>query len=386
MFTISDTVPTLRQNNVLPTRQVPLPPSIERTNSCQATGSEALRPLSELSSNARSVIGDVSIPSLLNNSQVQTAQILAPSAQFSTSVNPAASRSLVKIPVAGLPPRLPMGLPTITLNDTPIAQAEAAGQVAAAFYNSPPAASTVGVNRQGSSGLRARVDRVVAGEVDLMLIRDPPPWSVLENLARPEVKAERKRAASLNVASLGQTSTKGAEGVNELMMMVKRRKMAKPSGTDGLTRHDTIPISRNPFRKKQDGGGNLSSRSSSMPTSGLTVEGGGTSKPLKPISKLVVPNLPEKKKVENHRNLQRPADKYTNTIQAKSINHTQTPIEVSIPKTHATSDTNVILKPPRADSDRLKQPIGSRKSASVRNATSDKIASAAFDWKGWGHK
>ena len=158
---------------------------------------------------------------------------------------------------------------------------------ATAFYTTQPRQE----KQRDVKNLRERIQHAQPKEYTLMLIRDPPYplWSELENMARPV----RKQSSSTTAIGINRTSTKGTDARDELINMVKRRKTTEESKPASVV---AMAESRNPFRRKQVvmdvplDEDPIDSYGPSSPEQSAEKGGGGT---LKPISKLVVPTLPE---------------------------------------------------------------------------------------------
>lgn len=137
------------------------------------------------------------------------------------------------------------------------AQIYATQRAAAMFYLDPVVGATsTGRNQRRPSEPRGR-GQPRATEKQLMLFREPPPWNGLHVEASRMVSAndtKGQQRAQGNLVLGGQSIRKAAEGMRELMQMVKRRKLGAPGPTIKVSDYPeavTNPMSRNPFRRKK---------------------------------------------------------------------------------------------------------------------------------------
>lgn len=191
------------------------------------------------------------------------------------------------------------------------AQTFASRQTAATFYLPTP--EGVASSSQGRRKLLAPLPKRSAptrrGDEQLMLFREPPPWGVLEELGCNENTGTKgKQRANGHVGTLGHLNSKGAEGMEVLANMLKRRKTIAGSVPLMPMVKTNEPISKNPFRRKNEPQANVESTSSPMiplafaspPMAGSSIST-PTSKPLKRISTIKIPNFPDETRLERER-------------------------------------------------------------------------------------
>jgi hypothetical protein len=327
-------------------------------------------------------------------------------------------RSRPTLPVA-VTQRSPLAVDIRTSVATEEAHIYATRQAAAAFYLHAPvdtATSTGHIRHRPSRPLYR--DRSGSGlprlaDESLMLFRDPPPWSVLEDTGiAASGNAKSKRHASETVV-LGQPSTTGAAGMKELLQMIQRRKSSGPKMADQLGVAAT-PIPRNPFRKNSDGPGRagtaghvpIGNKDSSVLRLPLATVSApqlnsvwSAGKSFKPISALAVPTLPK--------HLQWPQTR--DNLLSTEICKAQSP-DIDGPKqllgsqTHTSDSSKEMVKAARLE---LKGPPpnlldttancpGPVRSTSQRRVSIQsphnvarkrgKKNQSVFDWKGWSSK
>ncbi|KAJ7449801.1 hypothetical protein FB451DRAFT_1410604 [Mycena latifolia] len=112
----------------------------------------------------------------------------------------------------------------------------------------------------------------------LMLYRPPPPWAALEAVA-PDVSLAKP--ASLPVVVVSDRKRAEMAEYAEQQLSEKRRKIQRTSGErPAASAPETVPLSRNPFRRKVN------------KPEPLPEQPSATSKPMKAISSIAPPTLP----------------------------------------------------------------------------------------------
>lgn len=306
-------------------------------------------------------------------------------------------------------------------------------QAAAAFYLDASVGTSSSTNRirQRPSYLlcqgRGRSGTSRPADEQLMLFRDPPPWSILEDTrtAAPADDAKGKQHALECVAVL-RSSTTGAAGMKELLQMIKRRKLSEPNSATKLSNQPktlTNPIPRNPFRKHTDAeylahaSGQRSSTSRpplatlSAPSQ-LNLVADGSAKPFKRTSVLMVPALPEELRPTQAKGILVPVQ-MSSARKGQSLDDDDGLNQASVSRTDAANASlskNVVRKSKPANLEpkfRSQGPLPnllysaanrpapsqsarvsikpSNGMTSKRKSRSGKVP-AAFDWKGWSDK
>lgn len=231
------------------------------------------------------------------------------------------------------------------------------------------------------------------GDNSLMLIRGPPypSWSELENLSRPPSTAERRKLAQEKNFGSNRASTKGTDSINQLVEMVKKRKITedvKPAS------YVAVVESRNPFRRKTataDPSWEEDPIESYNPSTSQRSAGAITGKPLKPISKIAVPALPEKDISHRVQSVHQDDSFIESASRRGSMGPTQIPAkQTSQSKQEHTSTKSGSNAPNIKQSDikDAKKSSASRTSATggADKRSKSKSKPAAFDWNGWGLK
>lgn len=246
------------------------------------------------------------------------------------------------------------------------ARIEATERAATSFY------STASTTRAGLPRRKLpvtippnRMQTMRPGQDDLMLFRDPPPWVTLESMNPPEAThSSRPHAALGDLATVGWSNGKGAKGMQALADMVKMRQQHTRSGSTTVKANKPKP--KNPFHRNyppevvtpNDHPCTTPASSSRAPLSPRLASHTPSSahKPLRPISTLVVPVLPEDIRSGKRKGHSLVAE----SPKRRFVTSTQTTKEATVSR----SSGNNIIK-------------------ASGNRTSSKIGNTGFDWKNW---
>lgn len=224
------------------------------------------------------------------------------------------------------------------------------------------------------SSRRISMPSTLAWDEDLTLFRHPPPWSELEAVKLPEQQPQFNHkptsVASLDKAKFDQKSSHLlATGFSSRPH--KKPKLSLP--VSAFLTHTVTPTSRNPFIRpsefEKDASASrrpaASSTCTSKPTHPAPNPQGGpqhsprTHKPLKPISTLTVPELPE--------HLRRKPKKVS--VQKTLHAFDKSSHEAAPRKSAGTSETSRCTKPlPKRSTNKAKAAEGQKSS---------------YDWKRW---
>ena len=356
-----------------------------------------------------------SLSNISQSRQMALAASMSPTPDSSTVIDitrsPEESTS-APVPTAQLSPSRSMVLTERSHPNTDLrtsvaseeAEIYASRQAAAAFYLGAQSSTTSSANRirrLPSKHIYRGQGRACVADEQLMLFRDPPPWSVLEDTNHGMRGKERDQVVA---AVLDRSSSKGAEGMKELMQMAKRRRVAVPTKTrvsrpSGAT---TNAVWRNPFRGKSKPENVLVPISSDRATAPLrpplaTLPIVSRHNPMdgscveRPSSTLGVPPPP----------LSALSGTQSSFSSQKSSEHKRRSSDVGGAKTSRTHGTNTSLPVPAVG--KLKRTNSQPKAKSrgllpstlhsaadgnapPRNKPKSQKVPATFDWKGWASK
>jgi hypothetical protein len=283
------------------------------------------------------------------------------------------------------------------------ARIDAIRQAAATFYHDAPVGTTSSsgrIQQRPSYPLyRRRSGTTRAADEQLMLFREPPPWSALEDtrIAASATGTKDKQRIQEH-AVLGRSGTTGAAGMKELLQMIKRRKLSETTTkVVNLPKTVTNPISRNPFRRDPEDPEDLAHAPAqnsadkkfssisrpplvTMPAAArLNSVVDDPARPFKPISTLPVSALPEL------RSTQAKVVQVSSASLAKKSIKKAKPANVGTKGRYPGPLPSLLQAAPSKPAPSQNPRISVKPSDNTMSRRKTK-GPAPFDWKGWSEK